>query len=243
MHSYIRITLTIILLLPIHVLAHGLEPGLRVDPGSLPGSFKYLFERPAEWIDVNLLTLSTKEKQDKKRQLSSERVAEMGPLLYGENPKLKHLETALGRYQYYLESAEDMAEKIIFLDGAEIGIAEQFEEETRLQEKFLRELLEGAPNNELTTVVRQAVTLARLQNEKIFKFMVKNYQFTDADIRKHQIILSWHMLLVREAMQLTDDQDKLKKAEDLLVEAEKHRRAGLNKEGYDLISKAKNIVY
>ena len=222
--------------------AHGLAPSLRADPSALPGSFKYVFERPAEWIDVNLLTFSTKQKQLKKTQLASERVAEMGTLLYTANPKEKRLRTALVRYRYYLESAEDMAEKIIFLDGAEIGVAEAFEEETRLQEKSLRELLEGSSAVELAAVLNEALILARNQNKKIFEFMVNNYQGTDAEVRKHQDILGKHIALTRDSLLHAED-DKKKKAAEQLAEAEKFRKAGLNIQAYDWIEKAKNTLY
>ncbi len=237
------ITILIILFFPFFALGHGLEPELQADPGKLPGEIWYVFERPAEWIEVNILTISTKKKAEKKLQFSSERVAEMGALLYIPNVRQKYLKLALKRYQYFLASAEDMAEKIIFLDGKEIGVAEELEQETRLQEKFLRELKEGASIEKMPVEVSQALTEARTQNEKMFRFMVEKYQANDQDIRRDRIIISKHMALVREAILTVSDQEKIKTAVGLLDEAEKYRIAGLNLEAYDLIKKAKDLIY
>lgn len=243
MNSYISIAIIIILLFPFPVLAHGLEPELRVEPGKLPGELAYIVERPAEWLSVNIFTISTKKKQAKKLTFASERIVELGALLYVPKVRQKHIDQALNRYRYYLENAEDMAEKIIFLDGREIAIAEKFEEETRLQEKYLRELAEGAAADKLSPAVYEALAIVRVQNEKMFKFMVEKYQATDADIRKHRAILSKHMALVREAMQALKDEEKIKQVSNLLVEAEKFRKAGLNIEAYNLIKQAKDIIY
>ena len=239
----ILIAILIILFLPSFALGHGFEPELQADPGKLPGEIWYVFERPAEWIEVNLLTLSTKKKEEKKLQFSSERVAEMGTLLSIPGVKEKHLKLALKRYQYDLASAEDMAEKIIFLDGKEIGVAEKLEQETRLQEKFLRELKESASIDKMPVEVSKALAEARTQNEKMFRFMVEKYQANEEDIRKHRLILTKHMTLVREALQPVTDEEKITKVTGLLDEAEKFRNAGLNLEAYDLIKKAKDLIY
>ena len=243
MNSYICITLIIILLFPFMSAAHGIEPSLRSDPGKLPGEVWYWFERPAEWIEVNLFTISTKKKQEKRFEFASERVAEMGGLLYLAAPSEKNLDLALRRFRYFLESAEDMAEKIIFLDGAEIAVAEKFEAETRHQEKFLRELKEEENASEFEPQISEALGIAREQNAKIFRFMVKKYQGSEQDIKKHQDIISKHMALVREVLGDIEDQDKLREIENLLVEAEKFRKAGLNIEAYGFINQAKVLIY
>jgi len=233
----------IIVFLPLTVLAHGLEPELEADPGRLPGELAYIFEKPAEWLSVNIFTLSTKKKQAKKLAYASERVAEIGALLFVPEMKEKYLNQALGRYQYYLESAEDMAEKIVFIDGNEIAVADRFEEETRLQEKYLRELKEGAPVEKIPSVALEALSIARGQNEKIFRFMVEKYQANEADIRKHSTILSKHITLVREALLTVQGKEKIKQVSDLLDEAENHRKAGLNLRAYEIIKQAKDIIY
>ena len=235
----------IILLLPLKVSAHGLEPILRVGAGVLPGSPKYLFERMAEWVDVNLLTVSTKKKEQKKLALSSERIAELGQLANLKNYNIKNMRLALSRYESELSSAEDMTEKIIFLDGAEIAEADNLEMETRMQEKFLREQKESAQGGQaadIMPIINEAVSTARINNEKIFTYMVQHYQATDADVRKHRIILSQHITLAREAM-IEADEIKSKKASKILDEAEKFRLAGLNEEAYRLIKRAKDALY
>ena len=243
MHSCISIALIIILLFPVNVLAHGLSPSLDADPGRLPGDLAYIVERPAEWLSVNLFTVSTKKKQAKKLAFSSERVAEIGGLIYVPDIKEKYLSLALSRYRNYVESAEGMAEKIVFIDGNEIAVAGTFEEETRLQEKYLRELKEGAPVEAIPSEINDALLEARAQNEKIFTFMVEKYQASEADIRKHRTILSKHITLVREALLSVQDEDKIKKVSDLLEEAEDHRKAGLNLRAYEIIKQAKDLVY
>src|SRR3989344_1233716 len=112
LHEMRILTLLIILLFPVNVLAHGLSPSLDADPGRLPGDLAYIVERPAEWLSVNLFTVSTKKKQAKKLAFSSERVAEIGGLIYVPDIKEKHLSLALSRYRNYVDSAENMAEKI-----------------------------------------------------------------------------------------------------------------------------------
>jgi|SRR3989344_5388267 len=242
------IIIFIILFLPFSALAHGLEPELSVDAGVLPGSPKYIFETISEWVSVNLLTLSTKKKAAKKLAMSSERVAEIGLLANLKETEEKDLRYAMSRYKAQLASAEDMVEKVIFLDGKEISAADKLEEETRLQEKFLRELKEQlgsveALNAETMTVIDQSLNIARSQNKKIFTFMVEKYQATDADIGKHRLILSKHVSLAREALLNADSEAEFKEASAILDEAEKFRKAGLNLEAYDLIEKAKNLVY
>lgn len=183
-------------------------------------------------MEINLFTVSTKKKQAKKLENASERVAELTALFEQANPKLENLEEALRRYRYFVNSAEDMAEKLVILDGAQIGAAEQVERATRVHEQVLAELLEE-DDLPFAGVVREAVTTARLANEKTFKFMIQNYQFNDADIRKHQNILEQHIHFVE--LRLGHN--------PVLDEARKFQKAGLNREAYDLMQKAKNILY
>lgn len=183
-------------------------------------------------MDVNLLTVSTKKKQAKKLKNASERIAELVALFEQSNPRPKNLEQALRRYRDFVNSAEDMAEKIAILDGAEIGVAQEMEKATRAHEQVLAELLEEG-DSPFAGVIREAVTAARLANEKIFKFMVQNYQFNEQDIRKHQNILEQHIHFVE--LRLGQN--------PLLDEARKFQKAGLNAQAYDLVQKAKNILY
>ena len=242
------IAIFIILLLPLAVSGHGLEPTLTVDAGTLPDSPKYGFKRVWEWLDVNLLTVSTKKKEQKHLVFSSEKVAEIGRLSNLKKHKTSDLQLALSEYKTQIDTAEMMTEKVIWIDGAEIGEADNLELETRLQEKFLREQKEqmrqaGVFTGDIVPIMNEALDTARIYNEKIFTYMVEHYQLTDADIRKHRIILSKNISLTREAMLYTEDQDKIKKATDILNEAEKFRMAGLNLEAYRLIKTAKDQVY
>ncbi len=224
--------LLIILLLPFIATAHGFAVELDIDPGVLPGSPKYILERVGEWFTVNILTLSTKRKERKKLELARERLAEFKALIEQGSPKVKHLRAALAHYQNLLRQAEDMAEKIIFLDGAQIPLAEEIESTTRIHEQVIAELLEEI-NPQFAGFVQEALITARNENEKIFKFMVKNYQFTEADIRKHQNVLEQHFQIV---------ETRLEKPE-LIQEARQFQKAGLNIEAYELVRKAKNLIY
>lgn len=164
-----------------------------------------------EWLEVNLFTVGTKDKQAKYQELAERHLGEGG--IYAD----------------YLRRAEEMAEVIVFLDGAEIGVAERFEAAARRhEEQLLRE----------TPLHYQALAAARVENENIFKFMVTKYQLTDADIDKHRAILGEHIAIVEGL--LRDHPDA--KAAAQIVEAKKHQSAGLNAQGYDLVKKAKAIV-
>ena len=222
------LTVLIILVFPGIVLAHEGEVHFNVSAGTLPGQREYFFERAGEWLDVNIFTISTKAKQEKKLEFADERVAEIIQLGMDPDTNSRNLGLAVGRYQNFLKQAEDMAEKIIILDGKEIALAEKFETATRLHEVVLSS---GYP--------REALDEAMIENEKIFKFMVVNYQFTDQDIKKHQAILDEHLKIVKN---LTDP-NKNKKVEEYLEEAQKFQKAGLNTQAYDFIKKAKNFLY
>ncbi len=237
------ILITIILLFPLAALAHEGEVHLAVDPTALPGERGYFFERIGEWIEVNLLTLSTKQKQEKKLKLSDERVAEVLALLEQKEVKKKNLETAWRRYEGMLLEAEYTAEKIIFLDGAEIALAEKLEEATRLHEQVLAQAL-GFTDSERRSIVFQALNFARTQNETIFKFMVKNYQANDSDIQKHRDIIEAHIQMTDSRI---DDSDITPHdrswAKFWIKEARKFQKAGLNIEAYDYLKKAKHVLY
>ncbi|MDZ4244198.1 MAG: hypothetical protein U1C57_03785, partial [Candidatus Doudnabacteria bacterium] len=186
------------------------------------------FERVGEWFEVNVFTISTKAKQKKKLEFADERVAEIIQLASNSNIDAKDLRTAVSRYQNFLRQARDMAEKIIILDGKEIALAEQFEAATRLHETVLS-----------SGYSREALAAAMIENGKIFKFMAVNYQFTDQDIKKHQGILDEHF----EMIDKLDRQSKNQQVEEYLEEARKYQKAGLNVQAYDLIQKAKDILY
>lgn len=227
------ISFIIILLFPLTVLAHGVSLNLEVSATILPGDFKYAFELLGEWFAVNLFTLSTKQKQAKKLELAEERLAEFRELLLLGQPEPKALQKTLRRYESLLRDARDMAEKIIFLDGKEIALAERVERQTRLYEQVLLETLEEVSPS-FAPLVLEALMEARIQNEVIFKFMVKNYQFNEDDIRKHQAILEAH---------LQDLEERLGAAEPNLLEARKFQKAGLNSEAYEWMKKGKNKMY
>lgn len=179
-----------------------------------------IYQKPEvrSWVDVNLLTLSTKEKQRKYLKLAHDYAHSLG------------VPGNLFRYEQHLRMAEDMAEKIIFLDGAEVEIGYQFEELTRdLEEELQGEI--------------EAQSEARIQNRKMFEYLVKNYQFTSADIEKHKAILDEHMELVQEMSAKIQDQAKLKKITGDINEARKFQKAGLNIEAYSVIDRVKNTLY
>ena len=222
------LTVLIILVFPGIVLAHEGEVHFNVSAGTLPGQREYFFERAGEWLDVNIFTISTKAKQEKKLEFADERVAEIIQLGMDPDTNSRNLGLAVGRYQNFLKQAEDMAEKIIILDGKEIALAEQFEAATRLHEAVLS-----------SGYSREVLAAAMIENGKIFKFMVVNYQFTDQDIKKHQGILDEHF----EMIEKLNSQSKNEQVEKYLEEARKYQKAGLNVQAYDLIQKAKDILY
>lgn len=240
MQRLISLATLIILFLPVLVSAHGFEVEFDVDPGVLPGSPKYFFERVGEWFEVNILTLSTKKKQARKLTFAEERLAEFKALIQEGQPKAKHLRLALSRYQNFLKEAEDMAEKIIFLDGAEILLAEEVEKITRIHEQVIGEILEEI-NPDFAGIVTEVLTTVQNENEKIFKFMIQHYQFTEQDIRKHKIIVGEHLRIAQSRINKRGKAGE--KAQELIVEARKFQAAGLNIEAYDLVKKAKHVVY
>ena len=227
----------IIALLPVFVLAREGEVHFVSSAGTLPGQAGYFFERIGEWLDVNIFTISTKAKQQKRLDLADERVAEIIQLGTEPDTKSRNFGLAVGRYQNFLRQAEDMAEKIIVLDGKEIGLADKFEYTSRLHETLISQVLASAPPK-IAGIIQEALTSARLGNEKIFKFMVVNYQFTDEDIKKHQDILEQHFEIVEKF-----NREENEKVEEYLDEARKYQKAGLNVQAYDLLQRAKNILY
>ncbi len=171
-----------------------------------------------DWIWVNFLTVSTKEKQKRNLELAHAYAHNLTPV------------GNLYRYEKYLRTAEDMAEKLIFLDGQEVGLGYEFEEFTRdLEPELLGKL--------------EAQSEARIQNRKMFEYLVKNYQFTDADIERHKEILEQHIGMVEGGLKLVKDQNNAKKIEQYLTEARKFQKAGLNVEAYGWIERAKNVLY
>ncbi len=236
------ISIVIIILFPFLATAHGLEPELGVDPGILPGERKYFFEKIEEWLSVNVFTISTRAKQAKKLEMASKRIAELQALLLKKDVVPNNLQEAVKRYKLFLRDAEDMAEKIIILDGKEIALAENFEKASRLHENVFLELLETA-DEKTSPIIYDALGESRIQNKKIFTFMVKNYQGTDADIEKHQRIVEQHAAIVQSRLSNEKVPLKLSELKFFLTEADKFRKAGLNIEAYELVEKAKNIIY
>ena len=230
----------IIILFPALVAAHGDVPHLSVDAGTLPGGIKYSFERLGEWFSVNLLTVSTKAKQEKYLKQAEERLAELEELYSYADQKEKNLNKALAGYRSSLSRAEDMAEKIIFLDGTEIAIAYDLEKKTRTYEKVMGELLEeNAPKSDSA---RQAMTAAREQNEKIFKFIVEKYQFNDGDIEKNKAIIADEINFAESKAKGLDKQ-KAGEISGHIKEARNFLKFGLNMRAYDEVKKAKDILY
>lgn len=232
----------IILFFPIFVLAQIGAPHLQVEAGTLPGERFYFFEKIGEWFEINILTLSTRAKQQKKLKMADERVAEFRALVLSRDSREEPLAEAISRYKVFLSAAEDMAEKVIILDGIEIALAEQVEEATRAHEAIFLKLLR---ENEQTASgqINEALIFARLMSNKIFEFMVTKYQFTDSDIAKHQNILKLHIELVESRLDNINDNQRLKQIQDNLDEAQKFQEAGLNVQSYQWIEKAKNTLY
>lgn len=169
-------------------------------------------QRIAEWVEVNLLTVSTKAKQAKYLELAARHLDE--PTLYGQ----------------YLGQAEEMAEAILFLDGKEFAVAERFEAATREQEQIL---------GRQRPIPYPSLAAARIENENIYLFMVKNYQFNDADIKKYQGIIDRHIAIVEALLREKPNA----RAAALIAEARKYQAAGLNIETYEYVKKAKDVVY
>lgn len=179
-----------------------------------------LYQKPVvrDWVDVNLLTVSTKEKQKKYLMIAHDYAHSL------------NIPGNLYRYEKFLRTAEDMAETIIFLDGAEVEIGYKFEELTRDLEPELAGKTE-------------AQSEARIQNRKMFEYLVKNYQFTDEDIARHKRIVEAHISIVEQGLAGISDQNKLKKVNEDLGEARKFLKAGLNIEAYGWVDRAKNVLY
>ena len=198
--------------------------------------YKIGFGRTGEWLTVNLFTISTKAKQEKYLEFADGYLAEI----------ISHpSEKAVSGYEFNLEHARDFAEKIIFLDGAEIGLAAKFEEMTRIEEQVLAKLLLGA-NSEDRAIINEAISLTRVENRYMFAYMVEKYQLNNADISRDQKIVEAHLTLVERAVQNYRDilgDGKVLKIGGLLIEARKYQAAGLNLEAYDSLDKAKNIIY
>ncbi|MBI4050583.1 MAG: hypothetical protein HY396_01255 [Candidatus Doudnabacteria bacterium] len=213
----------------------------RNQAGVLPGEAAYIFDRLGDWIRINLMTLSTKQKQAKKLEVSQERLAELVTLVEIVPGKIAVLDEAVSGYRKYLRDSRDMALKIIILDGAEIGLARQLEKVTRENEAVLSDIL-GSANQVLRVYILEALIAAQVENEDIFKFIVKNYQFTQDDIEKNKAVIDEHLKLVEEKLPL-DDESKQQAVESYLGEARKFQNAGLNVEAYDWVKKAKNVAY
>ena len=231
-----KLAALIILLFPFFSAAHGAVLQFDVAAGALPGQKIYPVKTAGEWLNLNLFTVSTKAKQAKRLALADKKLAEILALSMSGEARPEDFQAALDDYRYYLASAEDMAEKIVFLDGAEIGIARDFEARTRLHEEVALEHLEDSKVK--NQVLRDVLSGARVQNRRMFTFMVVKYQLADEDIRVHKIILGEHMAIVRKRLADFD-----KDISNLLLEAQKYRNAGLNLKAYSIIEQAKDLVY
>lgn len=235
-----RIILALIIMLsPLAVLAHEGHEQLSEPAGTLPGEGKYLFEKIGEWLDVNIFTLGTKDKQTKKLRFATERLSELTELITRTEQGEDDVREAVKRYRNFLYSAENMAEVIIFLDGREIAVAEKLEDETRHHEQVIGEYL-GFTNLPYRSYFHEALNEARTVNEQIFKFMVEKYQITDDDVEKHRKILDGHFEIVEV---LAGDTGRTGEVAALLTEARNHQKAGLNARAYELLNEAKNILY
>ncbi|TSA45746.1 hypothetical protein D4R52_01890 [bacterium] len=198
-----------------------------------------------EWVDINLLTIPTKAKQEKMAEYANRHVANFIALSKGSGRDGQDAAYELAAYQARIFGAEDAAEKIIFLDGAEINLADKLESETRGQEQALGSALMSVPKNESAAIL-EALNSARIANSMVFKYMVKNYQLSDADIAKHKAVVSAHLNLVGGYLAQSKTQftaARLDKIQTLISEAEDFRKAGLNWEAYQKIDEAKNIIY
>ena len=229
----------IIVLSPLAVLAHEGHVQLSELAGTLPGEGKYFFEKIGEWLDVNIFTLGTKDKQAKRLRFATERLSELTELITQTEQGEEDVREAVRRYRNFLDSAENMAEVIIFLDGHEIAVAERLEDETRHHEQVLGEYL-GFTNLPHRSYFDEALDEARTVNEQIFKFMVEKYQITEEDVEKHRKILDGHFEIVEA---LAEETGRTGEVAALVIEARKHQKAGLNAQAYELLNEAKNILY
>ena len=242
----IKISLAIsILLFPMIVIAHTGAPHLEVEAGVVPGSWKYGWERLAEWLEVNIFTISTRAKQQANLILAEERLAELAELVQTRDQAQKNLDLVVSRYQYFLGQARDMAEKIIFLDGAQISLADRFQERTRIHEFLINQTLTNLSGRNYVAVA-QALEIAHAENMEILRFMVEHYQLSDADIRKHQIILQQHIVFLENRFQdlkaKFNDQESKKIAKDLEA-ADKFKQSGLNREALQQIERVSLKIY
>ena len=169
-------------------------------------------EQVSEWVSVNLFTVSTKAKQEKYLKLAQKHIADPA------------------EFAGYLQQAEHIAEVILYLDGGQVAVAERFEEASRDAERTL---------SKQRPLPYDALAAARLENEKMFRYMALKYQFNQADIRKHQSIIEKHIVMAEVFM----DSNPNTKAAGFLIEAKKFQAAGLNIEAYELVSKAKDAIY
>lgn len=237
-------TLLIILLFPIFASAHGLVPEITVPAGQVPGDRGYVFKNLSRWFEINIFTPSTKAKQQKYLRLSNERASEIYSLA-ALGAKASDLRRSVSAYQAAVSRAEDMAEKIIFLDGAQIGLATATENETAIQEKVFGEILEHATKENYQPIT-EALGFARTANEEIYNYMVTKYQQTDTDVERDKAILGREISFAERAEGFSPDllsSQQKKKFEDSIAAAKKYQKTGLNWEGYLRLKKAKDLIY
>lgn len=234
----------IALVFPIVAHSRDFGPELDVEARALPGGFGYFWQRLGEWFSVNIFTAATKAKQEKYLELASLRLAEV-IALSRRGDYDSHFVRAGRSYEDTLIQAEDMAEKIIFLDGAEIKLAEDVEEASRLHEEVIVSLLKNAPAIQRPSFF-QALAAARIINDQIYTYMVEKYQITDNDVEKHLKILSEHLEIVeRERVDYASllQGKPEQQIKQLLAEVQKFQKAGLALPAFQRINLIKNIIY
>lgn len=237
------IVLLIITIFPLSALAHEGEheadfDSFRQQAGVLPGEVFYFLDQAGGWFGINIFTLSTTKKQQKRLAVAEERLAEFVVLSEIKPDATGALEKAVVGYERELLRSEEMAEAIIFLDGNKLYLAEGIEEQTRQDEVLLSQLLFETESGAVTDSFRRALAVARAGNRKAFNFMVEKYQFTDADIEKYRQIIGEHLELV-EQNNVTKDAD----VKRIIEEARDHEVAGLNARAYEILDEAKDIEY
>jgi len=198
-----------------------------------------------EWLEVNLFTLSTKEKQLKRVEFAGERVEELKTIVDASLSEGRRYQRLLRNYKYELLRAQDMAEKILILDGAELPLALEFEKATRLYEQKLSKIFSQAQDG-FEGILLEAITATRVENQDMFDYIVKNYQFTEEDIELYNAIVREHIAYIEGEISVSGVSFSAEQQEQIdlnLGEAEKFLDAGLNTEAYEYMDRVKNTFY
>ncbi len=246
MHNMKKIlsTVFIILTLPFLVSARVTPPDLHAAPGALPGQSGYFFQNIREWLEINFFAVSTTAKQEKMLELSSRRLAEISKIASLPSVNVEVLNIATSHYGDLLGQAEDVAEKLVILDGAQLPVAEKLEQISRMHEQILLGLLQSSDKSDYRQLL-EALNSARINNELIFKFMVKNYQYNQTDIAKYGNMVTEQIKFLREFAPTLPTPLPLNKQTELAkayVELGKAEAAGLNPNSYDQLKVATDTV-